>query len=44
MMKDYRNSVISIMSSIQKYSKNLIDDIENNFISEINFKIYDGNI
>ena len=40
-LKNYKNSVINIMSSIQKYSKSLIDDIENDFISEINYKILD---
>ena len=38
---DYKNSVNNIMNSIQKYSKSLIDDIENDFISEINYKILD---
>ena len=40
-LKNYKNSVINIMSSIQKYSKSLIDDIENDFISEINFTVLD---
>ena len=40
-LKNYKNSVINIMSSIQKYSKSLIDDIENDFISEIDFKVLD---
>ena len=40
-LKDYKNTLNNIVSSIQKYSKSLIDDIENNFISEIDNKIYD---
>jgi ariadne-1 len=39
--KKYKNSLITLMASIQKYSKNLIDDIENNFISEIDYNILD---
>ena len=35
LFKNYKNSVNNIIGSIQKYSKGLIDDIENNFISEI---------
>jgi ariadne-1 len=38
---NYKNSVNNIIASIQKYSKGLIDDIENNFISEIDFNILD---
>ena len=41
LIKDYKNSVNNIMNSIQKYSKSLIADIENDFISEINYKILD---
>ena len=40
-LKNYKNTLNNIISSIQKYSKGLIDDIENNFISEIDNKIYD---
>ena len=43
-LKNYKNSVNNIISSIQKYSKGLIDDIENNFISEIDFGIYDDKL
>jgi ariadne-1 len=39
--KDYKNSVNNIIGSIQKYSKGLIDDIENNFITEIDDKLLD---
>ena len=39
-----KNTVNNIISSIEKYSKGLIDDIENNFISEIDFKIYDDKL
>ena len=37
--KDYKNSVNNIIGSILKYSKGLIDDIENNFIAEIDNKL-----
>ena len=40
-LKKYKNSITILMASIQKYSKNLIDEIENNFISEIDYKILD---
>ena len=40
-LKNYKNSVNNIMGSIQKYSKGLIDEIENNFIGEIDNTIYD---
>ena len=40
-LKNFKNTLNNIISSIQKYSKGLIDDIENNFISEIDNKIYD---
>ena len=39
--KDYKNTLNSIIGSIQKYSKGLIDDIENNFITEIDYKLLD---
>ena len=39
--KNYKNSLNNIISSIKKYSKGLIEDIENNFISEIDFTLYD---
>ncbi len=38
---NYKNSIISRITSIQKYSKGLIDDIENNYISEIDFTLLD---
>ena len=41
-LKNYKNSVNNIMGSVQKYSKGLIDDIENNFQSEIDFKLLNG--
>jgi ariadne-1 len=44
LLKNFKNTVNNIISSIQKYSKGLIDDIENNFISEIDFSIYDDKI
>ena len=37
----YKNTITILMGSIQKYSKNLIDSIENNFISEIDYDILD---
>ena len=40
-LKNYKNSVNNIIGSIEKYSKGLIDDIENNFISEIDYKLLD---
>ena len=40
-LKNYKNSVNNIIESIEKYSKGLIDDIENNFISEIDYKLLD---
>ena len=40
-LKNYKNSVNNIMGSILKYSKGLIDEIENNFIGEIDNTIYD---
>ena len=40
-LKNFKNTLNNIITSIQKYSKGLIDDIENNFISEIDNKIYD---
>ena len=40
-LKNYKNSVNNIIASIEKYSKGLIDDIENNFISEIDYKLLD---
>lgn len=40
-LKNYKNSVNNIIESIGKYSKGLIDDIENNFISEIDYKLLD---
>ena len=40
----YKNSILNIISSIEKYSKGLIDDIENNFISEIDYNIYDDKL
>ncbi len=39
--KNYKNAVNNIIESIEKYSKGLIDDIENNFISEIDYKLLD---
>jgi hypothetical protein len=39
--KNYKNSVNNIIGCIQKYSKGLTDDIENNFISEIDYKLLD---
>ena len=39
--KNYKNSLNNIIESIEKYSKGLIDDIENNFISEIDYKLLD---
>ena len=39
--KDYKNSVNNIIGCIQKYSKGLVDDIENNFITEIDYKLLD---
>ena len=39
--KDYKNTLNNIIGSIQKYSKGLIDDIENNFITEIDYKLLD---
>ena len=38
---NYKNSINKKITSIQNYSKGLIDDIENNFISEIDFDILD---
>ena len=35
---------LNIISSIKKYSQGLIDDIENNFISEINYNILDDKL
>ena len=35
LFKNYKNSVNNIIGSIQKYSKGLVDEIENNFIIEI---------
>ena len=40
-LKQYKNSVNNIIGCIQKYSKGLVDDIENNFLSEIDYKIFD---
>ena len=40
-LKNYKNSVNNIIESIGKYSKGLIDDIENNFIWEIDYKLLD---
>ena len=40
-LKKYKNAVNNIIGSIEKYSKGLIDDIENNFISEIDYKLLD---
>ena len=37
----YKNTITILMGSIQKYTKNLIDSIENNFISEIDYDILD---
>ena len=44
LLNNYKNTINNIISSIQKYSKGLIDDIENNFISEIDYKIFDDKI
>ena len=44
LLRDYKNNINNIISSIQKYSKGLIDDIENNFISEIDYNIYDDKL
>ena len=44
LLTKFKNTVNNIISSIEKYSKGLIDDIENNFISEIDFKIYDDKL
>ena len=41
LIKDYKNSVNNIIGCIQKYSKGLVDDIENNFITEIDYKLLD---
>ena len=40
-LKNYKNSIYNIIESIEKYSKGLIDDIENNFLSEIDYKLLD---
>ena len=40
-LKNYKNSVNNIIASIEKYSNGLIDDNENNFISEIDYKLLD---
>ena len=40
-LRNYKNAVNNIIASIEKYSKGLIDDIENNFISEIDYKLLD---
>jgi hypothetical protein len=39
--KEYKNSLNNIIGSIEKYSKGLVDDIENNFIGEIDYKLLD---
>ena len=44
LITNYKNSINNIISSIQKYSKGLIDDIENNFISEIDYNIFDDKL
>ena len=44
LLNKYKNNVNNIISSIEKYSKGLIDDIENNFISEIDESIYDDKL
>ena len=41
LLNNYKSSINNIISSIKKYSQGLIDDIENNFISEINYNIFD---
>ena len=40
-LKIYKNTVNNIIGSIQKYSKGLVDDIENNFITEIDYTLLD---
>ena len=40
-LKFYKNTVNNIIGSIQKYSKGLVDDIENNFITEIDYTLLD---
>ena len=40
-LKQYKNSVNNIIGSIQNYSKGLVDDIENNFQSDIDYKLLD---
>ena len=44
LLTNYKNTINNIISSIQKYSKGLIDDIENNFISEIDYNIFDDKL
>ena len=44
LLNNYKNTINNIISSIQKYSKGLIDDIENNFISEIDYNIFDDKL
>ena len=39
--KNYKNTVNNIIGSIQNYTKGLIDDIENNFMSDIDSNIMD---
>ena len=42
LLKNFKNAVNNIIGSIQKYSKGLVDDIENNFIQEIDYNILDA--
>ena len=44
LLNKYKNSVNNIITSIQKYSKGLIDEIENNLICEIDYNIYDDKL
>ena len=42
--KNFKNSINNITATINKYSKGLIEDIENNFISEIDYNILDDKL
>ena len=44
LLTKYKSKVQNIISSIQKYSKGLTDDVENIFYSEIDNKIFDEKI
>ena len=41
-LNNYKSSINNIIQSIQKYSKGLLEDIENNYISEIDYNFLDN--